>query len=562
MVDPILSILGLVAKKVFDKLFEEVSEEVLSKLRGDPARNAFKKALGKAIHRYATTDKRLMLARPLLEKNGALTEDSVAEELMQIVRFEREPNAGMIGDRWKDAIDDPPQWCDFTKEAERLIKYLKIELRGTDVFRPVFDAKSLDAIATVSAETLDDIKNQLEKLIKLMDATSPNILDYIRDYAHFIEEKTHGFIGRQWVFDEVDRFMNENPRGYCFIIGDPGIGKSALAAQMVKQNGYVHHFNIRANGITGASQFLKNVCAQLIVNYQLEYRILPSEATEDSGLLEKLLGEIFDKLGHGEKCVIIVDAIDEADMIGISPSKNLLHLPFMLPKGVYIVVTMRDKKEIMPYIQCEQGKLHIKADSSDNLADVADFLQASTARSGIKAYIRAQNIGAEDFVAMMVNKSEGNFMYLRHVLHEIERGAYKDLELDVIPVGLENYYEDHWRRMRGKDEEAWFKYKLPIIMALTVVKRPVSIDLIVEFSGVKERPRIRGVLQEWAQFLHEERAKYEDNLQKRYSMYHASFHDFIASKEEVEDERVSLKEAHKKIADVLWKKLYDNEQLC
>lgn len=434
-------------------------------------------------------------------------------------------------------------------------------MRGTDVFRPVFDAKSLDAIATVSAETLDDIKDQLANLIKLMDATSPNIIDYIRDYTLFIEEKTHGFVGRQWVFSEVDRFMNENPRGYYFIIGDPGIGKSALAAQMVDQNRYVHHFNIRANGITGASQFLKNVCAQLIVNYQLEYTIPPLEATEDSGLLEKLLGEVSDKLGPGEKCVIIVDALDEADMIGISQSKNLLHLPFMLQKGVYIVVTMRDKKDSIPHIQCEQGKLHIKADSSANLTDVADFLQASTPRSGIQAYIGAQNIKAEDFVTMMVNKSGGNFMYLRHVLPEIERGAYKDLKLDVIPVGLENYYEDHWRRMLGKDEEAWFEYKLPIIMALTVVKRPVSIDMIVEFSGVKERPRIRAVLHEWAQFLHEEQIKYEGNLQKRYSIYHDSFHDFIASKEEVEDECVSLKDAHKKIAEALWKKLYDNEQL-
>ncbi len=113
--------------------------------------------------------------------------------------------------------------------------------------------------------------------------------------------------------------------------------------------------------------------------------------------------------------------------------------------------------------------------------------------------------------------------------------------------------------MRGKDEDAWFKYKLPVIMALTVVKKPVSIDLIADFSKVRERARIREVLHEWAQFLHEEQVLYEGDLQKRYHVYHVSFHDFIARKEEVEDERVIRKEAHKKTADDLWAELYVDE---
>lgn len=571
MVNPILSILGLVAKKVFDKLFDECADEwsskLKAKLKGDPARNAFKKALGEAIHRYATTDKHLMLARPLLEENGPLTEDSVVEELMQIVRFRREPNAELIGDRWKASIDNSPQWCDFTKEAKLLIRYLKDELRETKVFRQVFvdkSIKSIDTTVVISVKILKSIEDQLTELVKLIDTMEHffrapfNIYDKIRDYTWFIDEKTQGFVGRQWVFDKVKCFMDKNPRGYFFIIGDPGIGKSALAAQMIKQNGYVHHFNIQAQGISEASQFLNNVCAQLIANYKLEYEVLPPEASEDAGFLNKVLDEVSTKLDSDEKCVIVVDALDEAYMPHrMSPGENLLYLPLIVPEGVYFIVTMRNVKKIKPHVQCEQREFFIKADSSDNLVDVADFLQASTTRPDIQKYIQAQNIGTEDFVGMMLKKSEGNFMYLRHVLPEIERGAYKDLKLDVLPVGLENYYEDHWRRMRGKGEEAWFRYKLPIIMALTVVKEPVSIDLIVEFSG-KERPRIRAVLQEWSQFLHEEQVGYEGGLQKRYCLYHDSFYDFIAGKEEVADERVNLKAAESKIADIIYSKLYDD----
>lgn len=109
---------------------------------------------------------------------------------------------------------------------------------------------------------------------------------------------------------------------------------------------------------------------------------------------------------------------------------------------------------------------------------------------------------------MMTEKSEGNFMYLRHVLPEIGMGAYKDRKLNDIPTGLENYYEDHWRRMRTQDEIAWFEYKLPVIAALTAVRKPVSIDLIEDFSGVPCK-RVRYILQDWAQFLHTEQVEYE-----------------------------------------------------
>ena len=33
-------------------------------------------------------------------------------------------------------------------------------------------------------------------------------------------------------------------------------------------------------------------------------------------------------------------------------------------------------------------------------------------------------------------------------LREIAEGAYRDVSLALIPVGLESYYEDHWRRMQ------------------------------------------------------------------------------------------------------------------
>ncbi|NVM23034.1 MAG: hypothetical protein HWN68_14785 [Desulfobacterales bacterium] len=571
MVEPISIVLSFVAEKVFSFLAGKVTDKIWSKIQGDPAQKAFKQALGHAIQRYAVGE-RLATARPLLDKRGLLAAPDVAAELAQVISFEREPNAELIGERWKAAFLDPPKGWNFTEEASVFLGYLINELRGTDVFRPVFDAKSLAVIATsaaVSTESLQRIEEQLETLSELMAAglgdlarafagSSVTIRDQIRDYTRFIEEKTRCFVGRQFVFDAIEQFINVNRRGYFFVRGDPGIGKSAIAAQMVKTKGYVHHFNIRAEGIHKAEIFLKNICAQLIAVYGLKHTFLPPEATQDAGFFNQLLGEVSEKVTSTKHAIIVVDALDEVDNIGLQPGTNTLYLPINLPPGIYIVATLR-KERIPLRIECEQQTLDIEQNSEGNIADVCEFITRKVERPGIKAYLVAQGIEADAFVAHLVEKSQGNFMYLRYVLPEIEQGAYKDLEMEAIPLGLQDYYEDHWRRMRGKDEEAWFQYKLPIVMALTVVKKPVSMDLIQKFSKIQERSRIRGVLKEWAQFLSEEQVEYEGSVQKRYRVYHASFHDFISGKEEVADERVNLQAAHAQIGDELWSDLFGDE---
>ena len=571
MVEPISFVLGVVAERVFDALAGDVPKALWSKLRGDPAQNALKQSLGNAVRRYATGD-RLALARPLLVRGGVLTDTEVAKEIAQVIQFGRDPNVELIGEKWRAALADQSSGRDFTEEAQRLLSYLENELRGTQVFRDVFTAKSLNGIAesvTVSAGYLADIESQLAALVDLMSSrfgdlmqtyalVTPPIRGQIRDYTRFIEEKTRGFVGRQFVFDAIGQFTQAHPRGYFFVRGDPGIGKSSLAAQLVKTSGCVHHFNSRAEGINKAATFLSNICAQLIAVYALDYTVLPPEATEDAGFLNRLLNEASTRLGASDKVIIVIDALDEGDTLGMRPGVNPLYLPITLPPQVYMVITSR-KDPINLRIECEQDSLGIEQDAEGNIADIREFVVDAAERPGIRAYIAAQSISTSHFVKHMVKRSQGNFMYLRYVLPEVEHGVYTNLGVDAVPVGLQSYYEDHWQRMRGQSEEVWFQYGLPIIVALTVVKEPVSIDLIMEFSKVRERSRVVDVLQKWAAFLYEEQVEHENDLQKRYRIYHSSFHDFMARKGEVEGERVDLRAAHAQIADTLWSELFDDE---
>ena len=109
--------------------------------------------------------------------------------------------------------------------------------------------------------------------------------------------------------EQIDEFIKNNNSGYFFICGDPGIGKSTIAAQLVKKKEYIHHFNIRAEGINKPGIFLKNVSSQLIVKYSLGYSMLPPDATSDGRFLSKLLTEVSAKLASGQKVIIVIDCL-------------------------------------------------------------------------------------------------------------------------------------------------------------------------------------------------------------------------------------------------------------
>jgi hypothetical protein len=378
-----------------------------------------------------------------------------------------------------------------------------------------------------------------------------NIRRHIRDYTTLIDDKTRDFVGRGFVLDEIDAFLRTEERGYFFVVGDPGIGKSSLAAHLVKTRGYIHHFNIQSEGINRAEVFLANVCAQLIVRHSLKYEALPPNATLDAGVLNQLLRDAATAQRSTDKLVIVVDALDEVDRAGVSTGANALYLPTSLPSGVFFIITTRRTSD-MARLDCEQQSLEIGHDSPQNLHDIKEYALLQATRPGVQSYIHARQISTGTFVDLMVEKSEGNFAYLRYVFPEVENGAYRNLDEDAIPVGLQGYYDEHWRRMRTASEVDWFAFKLPVIVALTAVRKPVSLDLLCEFSRVPERTRVQTVLMEFRQFLHEVPVDTgQAKPERRFRVYHSSYHDYLKSKEEVAAECFDLKAAQRRIVESL-----------
>ncbi len=309
------------------------------------------------------------------------------------------------------------------------------------------------------------------------------------------------------------------------------------------------------DGINKAGDFLRNICAQLIAVYNLDYKSLPPETTQDLGFLNRLLNAVSEKMGQSGKCVIVVDALDEAEDL----TRNLArmssscqeHCPKEFLSLLHRVVN-REKRYSLRIDIPEQVRRDLKQDEPGNSKDIAEYIKGQVSNPGIQAYIHRQHIDDELFVGHLVDKAQGNFIYLHYVLPEIECGHYQDLALDQIPEGLQNYYESHWQRIKRENGLDWFDYRLPVVLALTVMKKPVSITLIMHYSDVNDKRRVKEVLHDFEQFLYKVEIEYDRHLTTCYRWYHASFFDFVGRKEEVAEEVVDLRKAAEKVTNKMW----------
>ena len=362
------------------------------------------------------------------------------------------------------------------------------------------------------------------------------------EFARLIYEKTQLFCGRNFVFDAIQEFINNNPNGYFTIIGDAGMGKSAIAAKYVLDHPEaICFFNIRAEGMNSPELFLKKIRQQLIYRFQLQ-------DVEDADL-SLLLIKVRDKLSVDERLVIVVDALDEVDQ---KTSGNILYLPTNLPDGVYFILTRRphnhNDKRLNFSLATPTQELDLREKKQESNRDVKEYiwelLNDGKYQHGLSQWIEKQNrISSNDFVEEIAVKSENNFMYLRCVLPAIADGFYNDKPLDELPVGLQGYYENHWHIM-GMTTKPLPRNKIKIVYVMCALRSAASREVIAKYSKQNELT-VQEVLDGWTEFLQ----KQESYQSPRYRFYHESFRDFLHRRDIVQAAGVNLPDISAEVAN-------------
>ena len=393
----------------------------------------------------------------------------------------------------------------------------------------------LEAIEIGIRDDLAQIRALLERYI---DPAAPSLPIPVKSET-IIQDRIKDFTGRKFVFEAIAKFLQNNPKGYFVLEADPGVGKTSIMAKLVLllKRHCVAHFNSQSQGIVRAEQFLENACTQLIRGYQLNYPQLPENATRDGNFLSRLLGEVSAKLG-GKKLIIVVDALDEADLGLQRHGSNVLYLPDALPENVYFIVSKRGESLPLPNHQ-DFDLMHY---STESLADVNVYIDKRTGNSAlIQSWINRQNLQREQFVAAVTQKSQNNFMYLRYVLNDIDSGKYSDVNLQDLPRELEGYYDKHWMQMMGqKEDDPLLEMRVKIIYVLSKAREAVSRGWIAKSVGETDF-KVQQVLKKWESFLRQQQVDGEI----RYSIYHNSFRDFLAKNETVQAAGVDVEKLNR-----------------
>lgn len=410
---------------------------------------------------------------------------------------------------------------------------------------------------TIDSNDLSFTKSAIHNLIILFfkDYLSRDIPTEIKPFISFslpiiptefktvIEDKTQIFCGRKFVFDAITEFIEDHQSGYFTILGDAGMGKSAIAAKyIVDHPGTICFFNIRAGGTNRPDEFLRLIRQQLVNKFNLQ------NAENDN--LSTLLTKSSEKLADDEKLVIVIDALDEVDQ---EDNGNLLNLPMYLPEKVYLILTRRpynsDEKRLTLSPNTKYVELDLRQYQDNSKVDIkvyiSEFMALPKYQPGLDNWINKQNgLSKAQFVDTIAAKSENNFMYLRLVLEAIADGVvYKDEKLEQLPAGLQGYYESHWRIM-GMTKKPLPKDKIKIIYVMCALKSAVSREMIVKYSQ-QDDLTVQEVLKDWTQFLQEQKT-YQP---PRYRFYHESFRDFLQRQDIVEAAGVSLPEISAVVAN-------------
>jgi hypothetical protein len=291
-----------------------------------------------------------------------------------------------------------------------------------------------------------------------------------------ISQYTQHFVGRAFLDKALDKFLSSHDRGYWILKGEPGIGKTSWAAHLVAVRGYVYHFFDRTQGIIRAEQAIKNIAAQLIHKHGLVDLEPLLDHPEPSALLSEVLSRVSEKITPlSKKEIIVIDALDEAEPPSQTGSSNVMRLPASLPPGVFVVATTCPTEIKRLYVAagtpCEEFTL--ASDNQDNRRDIETFIRECLDEK-LKARIERIYQSEEKFIAAVLERSEGNFMYVVRLIDDIRNNRIANL--GKLPVGLQGYYKENLKRLENQShpKEEWRHLHKPVLGILSVVAEPVT----------------------------------------------------------------------------------------
>ena len=356
-------------------------------------------------------------------------------------------------------------------------------------------------------QTLDELAKSLEKkevglygeeMVELKRLLKPwNMNDRLRrldrgvqtlynEEAHEFENVTvHKFCGRESLFQmfegRIGHAVHLDAERVLWLKKGPGFGKSRFAAELL----YRYYYAISAAYFIEYNQpetldphtFVKSVAYQLAqANSDYRKKLLKylkenqNEINLQTGdpqtLFKKLVVDLMsDEIDGGRATQwILVDALDEATENSRNEIASLISQNFnRLPPWICFFITSRDNDNAVNNNFAQFTPIDFP--DEENVSDVRDYIIHEFEGMNIDVSV--------ELVNMLLEKSEGTFLYPEMVFRDLERNAFTIDDIHNLPSGVIGYIHSQFDRLFGSDLEKYENDVRPMLGYILTSCEPI-----------------------------------------------------------------------------------------
>ena len=327
------------------------------------------------------------------------------------------------------------------------------------------------------------------------------------------------FIGRRWLYNEIENALHPpSTVSGVMIVGDPGAGKSALAAQLVcsRSSSRTIHEHILGYHLCKhsdkntriAGKFVRNL-AEMIARRIPEYGYIVSNSSYILRSLNTDCVGIQDPVGCFEQAVlsplksltnvpkenwyIVIDALDEC-LTQTETSHSIVYLlnnklP-RFPSWLKLVLTSRNESS-ESLNSGSIAKLSINPEDSRNIEDIELFLTTRFYRDGpllyrVKTWFGESSVeNTAKLISALLRKSQGNFLFVKEMIHHWETTRVKRNDPYALPETLGELYHSYFQRLYDTREQ--FKPVRRVLELLVSTFHPMTQREIFDVLKMNEK---------------------------------------------------------------------------
>jgi WD40 repeat protein/serine/threonine protein kinase len=386
------------------------------------------------------------------------------------------------------------------------------------------------------------------------------------DFRPFLIAKLKDFVGRQWLFKEIDEWRATGTESALLIIGEPGVGKSSLVAALAEANPddqvLAYHFCRADTPATldpaGFVRSLATILSDRLDGY--------AGMLEESASIKSLQGADIDPAGAFESAILgplhrmhqptrnrpylLIDALDEALIFTRRPTivdvlSRRLHL---LPTWLRIIATTRNDPSVLRQLRSLRARILSTADPR-NQEDLRQFIRRRLAEPTMREKTLASGKSLGTIEQDLLRSSAGNFLFVTTALDAVESSQVGLDQIEKLPPGLASLYQMFFDRL-FLDSGVNFAPLGQVLEVIAAAREPLTRDQISAVTGLDAEEELPQILGSAASFV--------PASEGRYWLFHRSLFDWLTTWNSEEDRPfagpyyVSLRKGRMRMAEWCW----------